>query len=438
MNAKLHRSQRFFRPTHSTSQKPGGAMNTSVSVFLRTILPAMVLVTLFTAVANAQSTSTWLEAECASAGSLWNKPADANASNSSYVVIQPGNNSTASAPTNTAGHINFSFSVSQSGTYRVFARVLCPTANDDSWWVRMDGGSWTLWNGIAATSWTWVQFPSTFNLSAGSHTLTFGFREDGAQLDKVNISTSTAAPTGTGLTASNLCSTGTSVWLEAECGSLGSLWNTPSDGNASEGRYLAIQSGNNSTTNAPTNSAGFANFSFSVGQSGTYRVFARVLCPTGNDDSWWVRMDGGSWVNWNNVAATSWTWAQFPNTFSLSAGSHTLTFAYREDGAQLDKINITTSSAAPTGTGSTASNLCSGGTTLSVSPAAMNVAAAANSTGTFNVTSNTAWTVTDNQTWLTVSPASGSNNGAVTVTAQQNASTSARTATITVSATGVP
>jgi len=415
-------------------------MNTLVSVFRRTIVPAVVVLTLGAAVARAQSTSIWLEAECASVGSLWNKPADANASNSSYVVIQPGNNSTTSAPTNSAGYIDFSFSVSQSGTYRVFARVLTPTANDDSWWVRMDGAAWVTWNNIAATSWTWAQFPNTFNLSAGSHTLTFAYREDGAQLDKINITTSTTAPTGAGSTASNLCSqAGASVWLEAECGSLGSLWNTPSDGAASEGRYITIQPGNNSTGSAPTNSAGYANYSFSVSQSGTYGVFARVLCPPGgNDDSWWVRMDGGSWVSWNNIAAASWTWAQFPNTFSLSAGSHTLTFAYREDGAQLDKINITTSTTAPTGAGSTASNLCSTGATLSVAPGTVNVAAAANSAGTFDITSNTSWTVTDNQSWLTVSPTSGSNNGTVTVTAQENTSASARTATVTVSATGVP
>src|SRR5262245_20088992 len=399
-----------MRSSHikSVRSKMVSAGNALVSVFHRTIVPAVIVLTLGAAVVNAQSTSIWLEAECASVGSLWNKPADANASNSSYVVIQPGNNSTASAPTNSAGFVDFSFSVTQSGTYRVFARVLCPTANDDSWWVRMDGGSWVAWNNIAATSWTWAQFPNTFNLSAGSHTLTFAYREDGAQLDKINITTSTTAPTGAGSTASNLCSTSASVWLEAECGSLGSLWNTPSDGAASEGRYLAIQSGANSTTSAPTDSAGYANFPFSVSQSGTYRVFARVLTPTANDDSWWVRMDGGSWVTWNNIAATSWTWAQFPNTFSLSAGSHTLTFAYREDGAQLDKINITTSTTAPTGAGSTASNLCSTGATLSVAPSAVNVAAAANSAGTFDITSNTSWTVTDNQSWLTVSPTSGS------------------------------
>jgi hypothetical protein len=166
-------------------------------------------------------------------------------------------------------------------------------------------------------------------------------------------------------------------------------------------------------------------------------LFARVLGATANDDSYWVSMDGGSWVMWNNWWTTSWAWKQFPNTFNLSAGNHTLTFAFREDGAQFDKLSLSTSTALPTGTGSPASN-CSGGTTLSVSPTTVNVAAAANSSATFNVSSNTSWTVTDDQAWLTATPASGSNNGTVTVTAQQNTSTSVRTAAVTVSATGVP
>jgi Viral BACON domain len=226
-----------------------------------------------------------------------------------------------------------------------------------------------------------------------------------------------------------------SIWLEAECAQAGSLWNRPADANASNGQYLTIQAGNNSTASAPTNTAGHITFPLSVSQSGTYFLLARVLGQTADDDSFWVQLDGGAWVMWNNWWTTSWTWRQFPNTFNLSAGNHTLTFAFREDGAWLDKLSLSTSSALPAGTGSPASN-CSGGSALSVSPTAVNVAAAANSTATFNVTSNTSWTVTDNQPWLTVSPASGSNNATVTVTAQQNTGTAARAATVTVSATG--
>lgn len=50
----------------------------------------------------------------------------------------------------------------------------------------------------------------------------------------------------------------------------------------------------------------------------------------------------------------------------------------------------------------------------------------------FNIKSNTSWTVSSNQTWCSVSPASGKNNGSVTVKVSENTSTSARTATVTV------
>jgi hypothetical protein len=130
-------------------------------------------------------------------------------------------------------------------------------------------------------------------------------------------------------------------------------------------------------------------------------------------------------------------WVQFPNSFNLNAGSHTLTIAYREDGARLDKLNINTSAALPSGTGGAASN-CTSGTTLSVSPATVNVAAAANSTGTFSLSSNSSWTVSDDQAWLTVSPASGSGNATVTVTAQANTASSSRSALVTAAASGAP
>ena len=168
-----------------------------------------------------------------------------------------------------------------------------------------------------------------------------------------------------------------SVWLEAECGQVGSLWNRSNDGGASNSQYVVIQPGNNSTASAPTNTAGHIAFPIGVTQGGTYTLFARVLGPTANDDSYWVSMDGGSWVMWNNWWTTSWAWKQFPNTFNLTAGNHTLTLAFREDGAQLDKLSLSTSSTVPTGTGSPATN-CSGGPTLSVSPTTVNVAAAAN------------------------------------------------------------
>jgi len=64
------------------------------------------------------------------------------------------------------------------------------------------------------------------------------------------------------------------------------------------------------------------------------------------------------------------------------------------------------------------------------------VAASANSSATFNLSSNTSWTLSDDQAWLTVSPTSGSGNATVTVTAQANTGSSSRSALVTAAASG--
>ena len=55
----------------------------------------------------------------------------------------------------------------------------------------------------------------------------------------------------------------------------------------------------------------------------------------------------------------------------------------------------------------------------------------------FNIKSNTSWTLSSDKSWCTVSPTSGRNNGSVMVTVEENTSTSARTATISVESNAV-
>jgi GH35 family endo-1,4-beta-xylanase len=167
--------------------------------------PAMTWLKSFVAGTPSGGSGVWLEAERGTVGATWNDNiADSAASSGQYVTVQPGNNSINSAPTTAAGWVQLPFNVSQAGTYRVWIRRKTPNANDDSFWVRMDNGSFAMWNNIpVASSWAWAQYPSTFNLSAGNHTLTFGYREDGAQLDKVYITSGTDTPSGTGGTPNN-------------------------------------------------------------------------------------------------------------------------------------------------------------------------------------------------------------------------------------------
>jgi hypothetical protein len=117
---------------------------------------------------------------------------------------------------------------------------------------------------------------------------------------------------------------------------------------ASGGASIEVQNGLNSQSSVPT--LGRACYKFTVASSGTYRVWGRVIARTDNDDSYWVNMDGGSFIKWNNIApGANWHWdfvhtetnTSTPSTFSLSSGDHTLCFAYREDDTRLDVIVVT-------------------------------------------------------------------------------------------------
>ena len=74
---------------------------------------------------------------------------------------------------------------------------------------------------------------------------------------------------------------------------------------------------------------------------------------------------------------------------------------------------------------------------LNVSPTTVSVPQGGGSV-TFEVSANVSWSVSDNASWLAVSPSSGSNNGTVTVTAtSSNTETSERQATVTVAGGGI-
>jgi hypothetical protein len=74
---------------------------------------------------------------------------------------------------------------------------------------------------------------------------------------------------------------------------------------------------------------------------------------------------------------------------------------------------------------------------LSVSSSQLEIGKEEASTATSAVTSNTSWTASSNEAWLTISPASGTGNGTLTFTAKQNTTVDQRTATVISAATGV-
>lgn len=136
------------------------------------------------------------------------------------------------------------------------------------------------------------------------------------------------------------------IWLEAECGTIGSKWQTGTDTKASKGRYIMIKDGFNSNPNvAPGDSAeNQVVIPFTIDKEAAYNFFAKCIGPSPADDSYWIRIDNGAFETVNGLAGTDWQWGRL-TTATLSPGQHTITIAFREDGAKMDKILITTSNA---------------------------------------------------------------------------------------------
>ncbi len=215
------------------------------------------------------------------------------------------------------------------------------------------GGPW-----VAAPYWVkLVRSGSTFTGYASSNGTSW------TQVGSDTISMATNVYVGLALTAHNnstLCtavldnvsapvSGGGSFILRigAEDGTLTSPMVVGSDSGAFGGQYIKTTTAN----------AGSGAWTFSVPSSGTYFVWGRVRAIDEVHDSFYVKMDSGSedvydcaqgtwspnwqWTRLNGRGGTSNPLTINPRTFSLSAGSHTLTFRGREAETWLDRVIVT-------------------------------------------------------------------------------------------------
>ena len=146
------------------------------------------------------------------------------------------------------------------------------------------------------------------------------------------------------------------------------------------------------------------------GQETSFTVQSNVSWTVSDDAATWLMVSPTSGSNNGRVtvsAAENTATSQRTATITVSGGKKTKTIDVRQVGAPITvsaKTLIFTSSATQK---------------------------------TFSISSNLNWTVESDETWLTVSPTSGSSDGTVTVSADENISTSQRKATITVSGGGI-
>lgn len=148
-----------------------------------------------------------------------------------------------------------------------------------------------------------------------------------------------------------------SLWFEAECASVGKNWLVQKVASASNKAVVTIKPGMNSTVTAPTDTADFIYFPFSVTADTTYYLFVNTLGATNNDDSYWIKVDDGDFVKYEGLTTNSYEWRKITG-YDLTPGVHTLTVAYCEDGALLDKLCISSNMYLPVGKADTAENVC--------------------------------------------------------------------------------
>jgi hypothetical protein len=157
---------------------------------------------------------------------------------------------------------------------------------------------------------------------------------------------SDAAPITDGATAFSLT-------IEAETAILTAPMAVMTDPNASGGQYIACPA---------ASVGGKAVFTFSVPHDGKYAIWGRVIGPTANNNSFHVSIDTDTITNvvtngistiWDLPVTTTWMMSRVnmrtvdtpqtdvDQTYTLTAGSHTLYLNEREDSSQLDRVVIT-------------------------------------------------------------------------------------------------
>ncbi len=155
----------------------------------------------------------------------------------------------------------------------------------------------------------------------------------------------------------------TEVFLEAEAAdTLGANWQTYDDPAASGGKHIGSNVGDGDHLDAAPGPEWVAAYNFTVA-TGVYKIVARIMAPTVDDDSLWVRIVGAAgqtcedpdqpgtgWVRFNEMEpAGQWVWDEVHSSdhigevvnWTLAAGDYTLEIAKREDGALIDTVLIT-------------------------------------------------------------------------------------------------
>ena len=307
-------------------------------------------------------------------------------------------------------------------------------------WTISSNASWLTVNPSTGSNNGTITANYTSNFSTTSRVGTITISGTGVSSQQVivtqaGIPTLSATPSnqstgsGTGSTTFNVSSN--ISWTASS----NSSWLTvnPAGGNGN-GTITATFTANLSTTSRigtiTISGAGVSSRSVTVTQSGKKLL---AVTPFNQD----VGSGSGS-TTFTISSNTSWTitvdsaWLAV-NRYS-GTGNSTITATYSANTLASARIGTITVSGTETNS-QPVTVTQSGISLLAITPFNQNVGSGSGDT-TFSISSNTSWTISVDASWLTVTPASGSGNGIITVTYTPNTLTSARIGTITVSGSG--
>ena len=120
-----------------------------------------------------------------------------------------------------------SLTTTNAGSYTLWVRMYAPTANNDSFWQSIDGGTKTALTAGSLGTWVWTKGAS-FTLTAGLHSLVLGHRDEQTRGDQIILTddagfTPTATPTDStpatvsAISASGVTTTGATIgWTSNE------------------------------------------------------------------------------------------------------------------------------------------------------------------------------------------------------------------------------
>ena len=307
----------------------------------------------------------WLATSCAAVGGNFTVESDPQVPEITYAMYSGAasmTNPPADLPDN---RVRYRVNNALAGAYYLFAYVLTPDGNSDSFWVRINDGNWIKWSQNLATElWRWKAVAGApFSLVEGENTIDFAYREPNARIAGIHFDPNNELPLDSQRPPADGCGTnpgggGTlEFWQEAECAQVGSRFELGADAGASNATYV-VYTGASTTGSVPADIPdNYIRFTLEDATANRYRLFARVYCASGTEDSFYVRVNNGEWTPWMlGLTDGKFGWKEFATLPLLQAGRNTIDLAYREKNARLDKLYVTLNGSLPTEGGADAFN----------------------------------------------------------------------------------